>query len=204
MRDQFPGVCFAMAGLHPGSVKENYKEELEFLDKCLEKDTFTGIGETGIDLYWDKTFQKEQEESFVFQIQLALKYDLPIVIHARESFNEIFKILDSNFDKQLKGVFHSFTGGQREAEKINEYGFYFGINGIVTYKNAGIDLTNIPLDRLLLETDSPFLAPVPKRGRRNESEYIMFVASKVAELYQVSTEEIAGITTANALRLFKI
>lgn len=206
MQLDYPGICYPMMGLHPTSVRGNYLEELETVNKWLEKGSFIAIGEIGIDLYWDKSYLREQQEAFEKQLNYALDYDLPVVIHSRESFSEIFAILDRVWRQGMKGVFHSFTGSFTEVDRIREYDFYFGINGIVTFKNSGLDkvVAKIPSDRIILETDSPFLAPVPKRGRRNESSFVRYVADKLAEILNMKFDEIAGLTTANAMRLFNI
>lgn len=203
---RYKGTCFPMIGLHPTSVGEQFREELEVVETELKKEDYIAVGEIGIDLYWDKTYLQQQQEAFSIQINLAKEYDLPIVIHARESFDEIFAIMDEEAGEGLTGVFHSFTGGERELEKVLSYGFYVGINGIVTFKNSGLDRIAadfIPPERLLIETDSPFLAPVPYRGKRNESAYVMRVAEKLAEVYGMTAGEIAALTTANAKNLFK-
>lgn len=203
---EYPNICYPMFGLHPTSVKENYKKEIEVLEKFLEKNKFIAIGETGIDLYWDKTFLQEQIIVFKYQIELAKKMDLPLVIHIRESFKEVFKVLDELYDDKLKGVFHCFSGTQEDAEKAISYGFKLGIGGVVTFKNSSLGeiVKNINLKHILLETDAPFLAPVPYRGKRNESSYLINIASKVAELHNESIDKIAEITTANTYELFKI
>ena len=203
---QFPENCFPMLGLHPTSVKDNYIEELKNIEAALGKRNFFAIGETGIDLYWDKTFLKEQEVVFSTQIRWAMELDLPLVIHARDSFREIFHVLDSSGGPELKGVFHSFTGDHSELEQALSYGFMIGINGIVTFKNSklGDVVSHIPLDKLLLETDAPFLAPVPFRGKRNESSYLVETARKVSEIYNLSIDEIANITSTNAELLFRL
>ncbi|MCB0804619.1 MAG: TatD family hydrolase [Bacteroidales bacterium] len=200
----FPGNCFPMMGLHPTSVKENYKEELELVAKQLDNKSFIAIGEIGIDLYWEKKFRIQQEEAFRFQIELSLEKKLPIVIHSRESFKEIFEVLEDYRNSGLKGVFHCFTGDEEQAEKAIGLGFYLGIGGVVTFKNSGLDkvISNIDMKHLLLETDSPFLAPMPYRGKRNESSYINLVASKLSQVKNTSREEIAMITTQNAKNLF--
>jgi TatD DNase family protein len=202
----FPDLCVPMMGLHPTSVKENYKEELENCKAWLAKGKYCAVGEIGIDLYWDKTFIKEQQIVFDTQINWALEKELPIVIHARDSFHEIFEILETYRNSNLKGVFHSFTGNIKQAHKAIDLGFLLGINGIVTFKNAGLDKTieTVSLDKLVLETDAPYLAPVPKRGKRNESSYLIHIANKLSEIYQVSLDEVAEITSANAERLFNI
>lgn len=206
LAERFPDHCFPMMGLHPTSVKENYKEELKRIEEALGHKDFIAIGETGIDLYWDKTFLKEQEEAFITQIAWAMELDLPLVIHARDSFQEIFSVLDRAGGPNLRGVFHSFTGGPVELERALSYNFMIGINGIVTFKNSNLAevVRKIPTNRLLLETDAPFLAPVPYRGRRNESSYLLETAAKVAEIHNLSKEEIARITFANAELLFRL
>lgn len=204
--DSYPDFCLPMMGLHPTSVNENYKKELQDIENWLAKRKFYAIGEIGIDLYWDKTYKQQQEEAFRLQIDLAKKYGLPVVIHARESFEEIFTIFDEVFDNKLTGVFHAFTGNENQAEKIINWGFKIGIGGIVTFKNAGLDkvVHNIDINHIVLETDSPYLAPVPKRGKRNESAYIVYIAQKIAEIKNISIEEVAQITTNNARELFRI
>jgi len=203
---RFPDHCLPMMGLHPTSVKENYLEELRRVEDALEHKDIIAIGETGIDLYWDKTYLKEQEEVFSTQIRWAMELDLPLVIHARDSFQEIFSNLDRTGGPGLRGVFHSFTGGMAELERALSYDFMIGINGIVTFKNSNLRevVRAIPTSRLLLETDSPFLAPVPYRGKRNESSYLVETAVKVAEIHNLSKEEVASITTANAELLFRL
>jgi TatD DNase family protein len=202
----YPENCFPMIGLHPTSVKGNFRKDLDLLESEINQHDFIAIGETGIDLYWDKTFRAEQEESFRIQLEWAMKYKLPVVIHARESFKEIYVILDQFKNSGIQGVFHSFTGTEEDVKKIMEYDFYFGINGILTYKNAGLAsvVKSIPLDRILLETDSPFLAPVPKRGKRNESSYLVYIAEKLEEILDLRKAEIDKLSTENAKRLFKI
>lgn len=203
--EQFPNNCFPMMGLHPTSVKENYKEELKRIEEEFSKRDFIAVGEIGIDLYWDKTFKKQQEEVFRFQIDLALEKNIPIVIHSRESFDEIFPILDAYSGKGLTGVFHCFTGTSEQANRAIDLGFYLGIGGVLTFKNSGLNkvVENVDLKHLLLETDSPFLAPVPFRGKRNESKYINIIAAKLATIKNTDKETVARITTANAIRLFK-
>jgi TatD DNase family protein len=202
----YPGNLYPMMGLHPGSVKENYLEEIAIITKNLSQGGYIAIGETGIDLYWDKTFKVQQFDAFEKQINLALELNLPIVIHSRNSFTEIFAILDKYSGSGLRGVFHSFTGGISETEKILGYDFYFGINGIVTFKNSGLDkvIPHIPLNRILLETDSPYLSPVPKRGGRNESSHTVYINEFLAKIYNKSSGYFAEITSANAEELFKL
>jgi TatD DNase family protein len=202
--EDFPEVCYPLIGLHPTSVKENYKEELQVISHEVTG-KYKGIGEIGIDLYWDKTFLKEQAESFYFQLDLAVENNLPVVIHARESFNEIFDVLENFKTKNIRGIFHAFTGSADQAVYILEnYNFYFGIGGIVTYKNSGLDevIKIAGLDRIVLETDSPYLPPVPHRGKRNESGFLVHTAEKIAEICNTTTEKVASITTENAMRIF--
>jgi TatD DNase family protein len=204
--DQFPGHCFPMMALHPTSVKENYHNQLEIIEQHLDDNRIIAIGESGIDLYWDTTFIKEQEEVFRTHINWAKEQNLPLVIHARDSFKEIFRIMDDEGGDGLKGVFHSFTGTREDLIKALSFDFMIGINGIVTFKNSNLGevVHEIPLERLLLETDAPFLSPVPYRGRRNESSYLVGIASRVAEIYNLTNEEIGQTTTQNALRLFQL
>lgn len=200
----YPERCFAMMGLHPCSVQENYEEELSIVRSWLDKRRFCAIGEIGIDLYWDKSTLPIQEIAFKKQIDWALEFDLPIVIHARESLEEILAIVEEVKHERLRGIFHCFTGDIRQAERAIKLGFYLGIGGVLTFKNAGLDKTiaEIDLEHLVLETDAPYLAPVPKRGKRNESAYVYFVAEKLSEIKGISLEEIAAVTTANAEKIF--
>jgi len=206
LAESYPGRCFPMMGLHPTSVKENYLEELRIIESHLERKDIIAIGETGIDLYWDQSFLKQQEEAFHTQIRWAMELDLPLVIHARDSFPEIFRVLEKSGGPGLKGVFHSFTGTYEDLERALSFNFLIGINGIVTFKNSGLSevVQSIPIDKLLLETDAPFLAPHPHRGRRNESSYLPKIAAKVAEIHNLSLEELASITTNNAEQLFRL
>ncbi len=202
---QFPENCFPMMGLHPTSVKENYQEELDLISRWVEKKKFIAIGEIGIDLYWDKTFQKEQEIALAYQIELAIKHKLPIVIHMRDSFDEVYAVVKNYASPELSGVFHCFTGTLDQAKKIIDLNFMLGIGGVLTFKNSGLDrvVEKIDLNNLVLETDSPFLTPMPYRGKRNESAYTRIVAEKIAEIKNISLEKIAEITTSNANQLFK-
>ena len=195
-----------MSGLHPNDVKENYKDELDFVVNSLKTNNYVAIGEIGIDLYWDKSFLKQQQEAFIFQIRLAIEHDLPIVIHCREAFEEIFEILDLENCDKLRGVFRCFTGTLEQAQKAIDLGFVLGIGGVVTFKNGGIDkfLNKIDLKYIVLETDSPYLAPVPYRGKRNESSYIIYVLEKLSEIYGISKEKIAEITSKNAEKVFRL
>ncbi|EAR02269.1 TatD family hydrolase [Maribacter sp. HTCC2170] len=202
----YPENMFLMTGLHPTHVKENYKDELAHVEEMLAKRSFYAVGEIGIDLYWDKSFLKEQQTAFRFQIQLAKKYKLPIVIHCRESFDEIFEILEMEKGDDLFGIFHCFTGTIEQARRAISYGMKLGIGGVVTFKNGKIDkfLKEIDLEYIVLETDAPYLAPTPYRGKRNESAYILNVLEKLSGIYGVSKQEIADITTANSKKIFGI
>lgn len=206
LEDRYPGNCFAMMGLHPCSVKENYPEELRLVHQWLNKRKFAAVGEIGLDFYWDKTFIKEQYESLERQIKWALEFQLPIVIHSRESLKECIEIVRRFQKGALTGVFHCFTGSEEQAKEIMELGFFLGIGGVVTYKNSGLAqvLEKIGLDHIVLETDSPYLTPVPYRGKRNESSYIKFVVEKIAEIRNITQVEVALITTANAEKLFGV
>ena len=206
LKNKYPNEIYLMSGLHPTDVKENYKDELDFVVNSIKTNTYVAIGEIGIDLYWDKSFLKQQKEAFTFQIRLAIKYDLPIVIHCREAFDQIFEILDKENCDKLRGIFHCFTGTFEEAQRAIDLGFVLGIGGVVTFKNGGIDkfLHKIDLKNIVLETDSPFLAPVPFRGKRNESSYIIYVIEKLSEIYGISKEKIAEITSKNAEKVFRL
>lgn len=203
----YPKNCFPMIGLHPTSVKENVEDELAIVEKLLRDNSFIAIGEIGIDLYWDKDYAHEQEEAFRFQVALAKKYKLPIVIHSRESFNELFRLLDAIHSPELKGVFHCFSGTEAQAQKIiTDYGFKLGIGGVLTFKNSGLDeqIKNIDLEHFILETDAPYLAPFPYRGKRNQPAYIPLIAQKLAKVKGISIDEIAKITSQNAKELFNL
>jgi TatD DNase family protein len=196
--------CFAMMGLHPCHINETYEEELKIVSSWLEKRRYIAIGEIGIDLYWDKTFAKEQEIAFRRQIEWAVGYKLPIVIHSRESLDLTISIVSEYKNTGITGIFHCFNGSLEQAKKIMDIGFYMGIGGVVTYKNAGVDVvvSQIPLENIVLETDSPYLAPVPNRGKRNEPVFLVDVARKVSELSGKNIEEIAAVTTNNAKKIF--
>lgn len=202
-----PSLFYPMLGLHPGYVKADWKNQLHTIKKKIEENTIIAIGEIGMDLYWDKTFIDEQKEAFSTQIDWAISLQLPIVIHARESFSEIFEILDKKKCFELRGVFHCFTGGNNEVEKILSYqNFYFGIGGVLTYKNSHLPevIKTIPLSKIVLETDSPYLPPTPFRGKRNEPSYLIHVAEKLASIFEIGLDEIAKITTKNANELFQL
>jgi len=206
LKNKYPGSIYLMSGLHPVDVKENFKEELEFVVNSLKSHSYVAIGEIGIDLYWDKTYLKQQQEAFEFQIRLAIKNDLPIVIHCREAFDEIFEILDKENCDKLRGVFHCFTGTLEQANRAIQLGFKLGIGGVVTFKNGGIDkfLNRIDLNHIVVETDSPYLAPVPFRGKRNESSYITYIIDKLSEIYGLPIKKIASVTTKNAEKVFAL
>ena len=202
----YPDNVFLMMGLHPTHVKENYKEELNHVEEMLAKRTFYAVGEIGIDLYWEKTTLGIQQEAFKHQIQLAKKYKLPIVIHCRDAFYEIFEVLETEKGDDLFGIFHCFTGTLEQALQAISYNMKLGIGGVITFKNGKIDqfLNQIDLGHIVLETDSPYLAPVPFRGKRNESGYIIKVLEKLSDIYGVSLQEIAKITTKNSEDVFNI
>ena len=203
---EYPEHAHLMMGLHPTSVKENVEEELAIVREWLEKRKFCAIGEIGIDLYWDKTFLKEQQHAFRTQIQWAKEFKLPIAIHCRDSFDEIFEILEEEKSDDLFGIFHCFTGTIEQAHKAISYNMKLGIGGVVTFKNGKIDqfLNEIPLEHIVLETDAPYLAPTPFRGKRNESSYLTLIAEKLATIYNTTPEEIAAITTENSKTIFGV
>jgi TatD DNase family protein len=206
LAEQYPAHCFPMLGLHPCDVKANYKDELAIIEREIAQRKVYAIGEIGIDLHWDKTTLSIQKEAFRTQIAWAKQLDLPIVIHCREAFDEIFEILCELKDEKLRGIFHCFSGTLEQAEKVIKLGFYLGIGGVLTYKNSGLDqvVAKIPLEHIVLETDSPYLTPVPFRGKPNESSYLIYVAQKLADIKQISIEDIAEITTQNSRLVFGI
>lgn len=202
----YPNDCFPMIGLHPTSVDGSYQKELSIVrERLAAPNGFVAIGEIGLDFYWDKTFLQEQLLVFETQIQWALEYDLPIVIHSREAFDAIYKVMKPYQKTSLTGIFHSFTGKAEEATKLLEFeGFMLGINGVVTFKKSSLPeaLLSVPLERIVLETDSPYLAPVPNRGKRNESAYVKDTLMKVAEIYRMSPDDVSQVTSENALKVF--
>ncbi|GGE53610.1 TatD DNase family protein [Pedobacter psychrotolerans] len=204
--NKYPENCFAMAGLHPCDVKDDYLAVLDEIYNSIPNRKIYAIGEIGIDLYWDKTTLAIQQDAFRKQIAWAKDLDLPIVIHCREAFEEVFEVLESERDEKLRGIFHCFTGNVEQARQAIDLNFYLGIGGVVTYKKAGLDLvlSEISLQNLVLETDSPYLAPVPFRGKPNESSYLIYIAEKLADIYGVSIEEIANITTENSKKIFRV
>ena len=203
---RYPDICYPMVGLHPTSVKEDYQAQLDKLETLYYNHKFIAVGEIGIDLYWDKTHIKEQLTAFKKQIAFSLEVGLPVVIHSRESFPEVFSVLDKFDGMGLKGVFHAFSGNIKDAEKAIGMGFKLGIGGIVTFKNSDLDkiVKEAGLENIILETDSPYLAPSPHRGKRNESSYICIINQKLAEIFGMSEEKVALITFSNTSRLFNI
>ena len=199
-----PGRCIAMMGLHPCSVGENYEEELRFVEGAFKERSFAAVGEIGLDFYWDKTFISQQEDAFARQIEFAITWKRPIVIHSRDAIDRCIEIVN-RYKGKVGGIFHCFSGTRDQAAQIIDLGFYMGIGGVVTYKNAGLAevLAEIPLEHIVLETDSPYLTPVPFRGKRNESSYLKFILEKVAHIYGESPEKIAEQTTANAEKIFE-
>ena len=206
LTDKYPANCFPMMGLHPCSVKGNYKDELKIAERLLAERKFYAIGEMGIDLYWDKTFIKEQDAAFEIQCKWATELNLPVVIHSRDATDHAIQLLRKLSLPGLKGVFHCFTGTSEQAMEIIELGFLLGIGGVATYKNGGLDkvLPGIALENIMLETDAPYLAPVPHRGKRNEPVYLKLIAERVASIYNEPFDVIADITTKNAKKLFNL
>lgn len=204
----YPGVAFPMMGIHPTHIGEDREDQLKAVERAFDEnaDAFVAVGEIGIDLYWEKDKLAWQQQAFARQIDVALKHDKPIVIHARDSFNEIFEIVEEKQNGKLRGVLHCFTGNLEQANRCLELGLHLGIGGVATFKNGGLDavLPHVPTDKLVLETDSPYLAPVPYRGKRNESSYVPIVAQRVAEFTGLKLTEVAAITTANAEKLFNL
>ncbi|HKL38841.1 MAG TPA: TatD family hydrolase [Bacteroidales bacterium] len=200
-----PEFFFPMMGLHPTSVDDQYPDALRQVESWLDQEEFAAIGEIGIDLYWDKTYFRQQQEALKIQFQWAMDRGMPVVIHSRESFQEIFEVIDQVDDGRLYGIFHSFSGSPDEARRILDMGFKIGINGIVTFKNSSLDqvVRDIDINDLVVETDAPFLSPEPKRGRRNESAHVRYIADKIADIKQMPVEQVAAITTQNALNIFR-
>jgi TatD DNase family protein len=206
LEKKYPDKCFAMMGLHPCSVKENYKEELNIVYNWLQKRKFAAIGEIGLDFYWDKTFTEQQYKSFQQQIEWAIQFNLPVVIHTREAMQETIDVVNDYTSKNLRGIFHCFSGTLQNALDIIETKFYLGIGGVITYKNSGLAevIKEIDLKHIVLETDAPYLTPVPFRGKRNESSYLKYIVQKIAEIKNISLQEVAEITTQNAGDIFSI
>lgn len=205
LADKYPETCISMMGLHPCYVDDRFEEELSIVHKWIEKRSFAAIGEIGLDFYHSVEFKAQQEKAFQVQIEWAIEKDLPIVIHSRSSMDECIKMVAQHGKGKLSGIFHCFGGDERQAKRVIELGFYLGIGGVVTYKNAGLAkiVEQTPLDYLVLETDAPYLSPVPFRGKRNESSYLVHIANKIAELKGVSVEEVDSTTTANAKKIFR-
>ena len=205
---EFPNNCYPMMGLHPCDVsEENYKYEIAHVEEELETGKYIAVGEIGLDLHWDKSTLEIQKKAFIHQVKLAKKYKLPIAIHVRESFAEAIELIEKLNDENLRGVFHCFTGNIEDAQRvINLGGFYLGIGGVLTFKNSGLDKTisEVDLQHLILETDAPYLAPTPFRGKRNESKYLINIAEKLAEIHTIELSEVARITTENAKQLFSL
>jgi TatD DNase family protein len=205
VRDQWPDHCFPMMGIHPCSVKDDYVKELAFAEAEIAKGGHCAVGEIGMDLHWDKTFAEQQKDAFRIQCQWAVDLGLPVVIHCRESYDEIMDVL-RRLERKPKGIFHCFTGNAEQAKEITDMGFYLGIGGVLTYKNSGLAavLPSAERNRLLLETDGPYLAPVPFRGKRNEPSYILQTAQRMGDVLEVSLQEIASVTTVNSQNIFGI
>jgi TatD DNase family protein len=201
---KYPEMCISMMGVHPCSVKKNYTDELKVAETFLAEGDFIAVGEIGLDFYWDKTFTEQQYAAFHTQVNWALHYELPVVIHSRNSIDECIKVVSEHQDGNLKGVFHCFSGTAEQAQQIVNLGFYLGIGGVLTFKNSGLDkvVEKTPLENIVLETDAPYLAPVPFRGKRNEPSYLKYVLNTLAEIKATTVDEAAMITTANAKKLF--
>jgi TatD DNase family protein len=202
----YPALCYPMLGLHPCSVKEDWETQLATIRASENQQKIYAIGEIGIDLYWDKTLLAEQVKAFKQQIAWAKSLKLPIVIHCREAFDEVFAVLEEENDDLLRGIFHCFTGNAEQARRAIDLGFYLGIGGVVTYKNGGLDkiLPQFDLSHIVLETDSPYLSPVPHRGKPNESSYLLYIAQKVADVFETDLDTVASITTANSIQVFGV
>ena len=199
-----PATCLAMMGLHPCSVKENYKDELRIAREYFDKKAFKAVGEIGLDFYWDKTFTEQQYTAFHEQLEWALHFDIPVSIHSRNSIDECIQVVTEHQKGKLKGVFHCFSGNHEQAKKIIELGLYLGIGGVVTFKNSGLDkvMEHVSLEHIVLETDAPYLAPVPFRGKRNEPAYLSYVVSKLSEIKKIYPDEVGVISTVNAENVF--
>lgn len=203
---KYPGICYSMMAIHPCDVKADFKKDLEFVDKELATGKYIAVGETGIDLFWEKELIEQQKESFRAHLQFGKKYNLPVVIHIRDSFDEIFEVIEKEAEPSLFGIFHCFTGTLEQANRAIELGFSLGVGGVSTFKKTHLNevLDKIDLKHLVLETDSPYLAPTPNRGKRNEPSYIPLIAEKLADFHQTTIEKIEEITTENANRIFKL
>lgn len=206
METRYPSTCLSMMGLHPCSVKENYQQELDIIEGHFARRKFIAVGETGLDFYWDLQFADQQHLAFRRQVEWALEFDIPVVIHSRSSTDECIRLIKEYQQGSLRGVFHCFSGTAEQAQQIVDLGFYLGIGGVLTFKNAGLDtaIKNIDISHVVLETDAPYLAPMPYRGKRNECSYIQYVAQKLAVIKNINTVEAAEITAANAQKLFRL
>lgn len=206
LHEQFPDCTRVMMGLQPEEVKEDYKQVLSVMEKELERGIYVGVGEVGLDFYWDATFEKEQLDAFETQLDWAKQLHLPLSIHCRNAFDQMVKLLEKHQDGGLRGIMHCFTGIEEEAKVFLELGFHLGLGGVTTYKNCGVKeyLPNLPFDRIVLETDAPYLAPVPCRGKRNEPAFLVHTAQRIADIFQIPVEEMAAVTTANAQDLFQL
>jgi TatD DNase family protein len=206
VESQYPTLCFSMMGLHPCSVNESFRDELSIVTKNFESRSFKAVGETGLDFYWDQSFKQSQFTAFHEQIELALHYNIPVVIHSRESIDDCIKVVAEHQKGKLKAVFHCFSGSNKQAKEIIDLGFFLGIGGVVTFKNSGLDkiMEGISLDAVVLETDAPYLAPVPFRGKRNECSYLKYVVEKLGLIKNLTPDQVASITTANAEKLFSV
>lgn len=204
LQKTYNGICYSMLGLHPCYVRENYRDELQIIKNAIEYDQFFAIGEIGLDYYWDRSFDDQQMICFREQIDMAVEHDLPIVIHSRSSMDTCIQVLKEKKGSAVRGIFHCFSGSIDHAHDIIDCGFLLGIGGVVTYKNAGLAaiVAQVPLEHIVLETDAPYLTPVPFRGKRNESGYLTYVVAKIAEAKNITEEEVAAVTTANANRIF--
>ena len=206
LHEQYPDCTCVMMGLQPEEVKEDYKQVLDLMEKELERGIYVGVGEVGLDFYWDSTFEKEQLDAFETQLDWAKQLGLPLSIHCRNAYDKMVKILEHKQDGGLRGIMHCFTGTEEEAKVYLELGFHLGLGGVTTYKNCGVKeyLPNLSLDRIVLETDAPYLAPVPCRGKRNEPAFLVHTAKRIAEILQMTVEELAAITTTNVKDLFQL
>jgi TatD DNase family protein len=200
----YPLLCLSMMGVHPCSVKEDYQNELKIAEEHFSKRKFIAVGETGLDFYWDVSYKEQQYIAFERQIEWALAFDIPLIIHSRSSTDECIEVVQRYQKGKLKGIFHCFSGNLAQARQIIDLGFYLGIGGVVTFKNAGLDkvVTDLDLQNLVLETDAPYLAPIPFRGKRNEPEYLSYIAKKIADVKDLPLDEVASVTTTNAKKLF--
>ncbi len=204
LEEKYPDYCYAMIGLHPCSVKQDFEKQLYIVEEWLSRRSFIAIGEIGTDLYWDKTFWEQQKEAFRFQCELAIKHNIPVVIHCRETIDETIDLVEEFEGTGLKGVFHCFTGSAEQGNQITDLGFYLGIGGVSTFKNGGLDkvIPELNANKLVLETDSPYLSPAPERGKRNEPSKLKFIATRMSEILELSVHEVATLTTKNANDLF--